>query len=595
MSDTSVRAIRAPEQPIRVTISPRGDVIATVEGNLVRLWSWPSLQPMKTIEGHADAIYRAEFSPDGTMLVTVSRDVTARTWAIDSGAEIARMSLANPAFAAATFSPDGALAATCAWERDDEGQVHGLVWLWDPKSGEVRAKERIGIKPLSSVRFAPDGVHVLVGSWDPYVHVLDLAGREVRRCTMPDNGTYNAVNDIAISPDGHVVAAASKDHTIRVFEIGTGALVATLEGHLGWVEGVVFSPDGQWLSSASADATVRIWRTSDWSAADVLRGHTATVRGGAWTPGGSGLISCSYDGTLREWALDQLRAPVRIVPTGENAAWGLDCSPDGSQIALATHDGELHLYDARSGDKLVAWDAHAPQTCHNAHFSMDGSRIITCSWDKTARVWERATHHLIATLRANAGVYDCDIAPDGSLAALTGNDEVLLFEIGRDAKPTSLAAPGLGGRVAFSADGRMLAARVEGEVVRIWAAPDWSLTRELHDAGQGVESITFSRDGTSIVTGDGTGAVRCIDVATGQVLFVCDTGDRGVNCVRISPDGARIAAGSEHLHIIDARAGERVLEWAPHKELIWDLAWSPDGLTLYTGSADGTFGVLRAP
>ena len=67
------------------------------------------------------------------------------------------------------------------------------------------------------------------------------------------------VNEVVFSPDGQLLASASDDNTIRLWDPATGTSRGTLEGHSDWVRAVVFSPDGQLLASASDDKTVRLW------------------------------------------------------------------------------------------------------------------------------------------------------------------------------------------------------------------------------------------------------------------------------------------------------------------------------------------------
>jgi len=582
VADTTERSLATGDAPIRIALSPRGDVVATVEGSVVQLRSWPSLEPVRTIEGHGDAVYRAEFSPDGTRLITVSRDVTSRTWDVASGREIARMSLANPAFAAATFSPDGATAATCAWERDAAGQVYGLVWLWNAATGEVRCKQRVGVKPLSAIRYTPDGSRLLVGSWGGMVHVLDDNAQEITRLTMPDDGVYNAVNDIAIHPGGDLVAAASKDRTTRLFSLSSGEVVATLRGHGGYVEGVMFSHDGARLATTSVDTSVRLWSTTDWSQTAVLRGAADTLRGAVWSPDDSRLVACSLDKRLLVWRTDRDLNNIVNINTGATGAYSAAFSPDGKSIAVSCYDGFLRMYDARSGELTDSWEAHPGSTCHAASFSADGRRLATASWDKTVRIWRVGSHDNPIILDAGNGMYACALSPDDARAALSGaaleiwdvNSAALLHKIAIEGtEPT---------RVEFSHDGALIASGWTDGQARVHDAAAGELVATLGRTGSRVETVAFTDDDARLITGDTAGVVRLFPARGGEAIIKCDTGGRAVNHVDVF--GNRIAIACDQLWIMDLDHGDLVLGLKPHTDTIWHLSWSHDGRRVATCS-----------
>ena len=124
------------------------------------------------------------------------------------------------------------------------------------------------VEPLSSLRFAPDGAHIVAGS--SRGAILEWALGTDHETTpvelkLQDEGPSSAVTAVDISPDGSLVACGSRDQTVRVWKLDTHELVATLRGHNGSVNAIAFSPDGKRLTTAGQDSVVILWDTSDWS------------------------------------------------------------------------------------------------------------------------------------------------------------------------------------------------------------------------------------------------------------------------------------------------------------------------------------------
>jgi WD40 repeat protein len=111
------------------------------------------------------------------------------------------------------------------------------------------------------------------------------------------------VNAVVFSPDGQLVASASWDSTVRVWETATGQSRRVLEGHSGWVRAVVFSPDGQLVASASEDSTVRVWETATGQSRSVMEGYSDEVGAVVFSPDGQLVASASADSTVRVWEI----------------------------------------------------------------------------------------------------------------------------------------------------------------------------------------------------------------------------------------------------------------------------------------------------
>ena len=94
---------------------------------------------------------------------------------------------------------------------------------------------------------------------------------------------------MTFSPDGKLIASASLDRTVRLWDSATGSCHSTLEGHSDTVTAVTFSPDGKLIASASRDRTVRLWDSATGSCRSTLEGHSDTVTAVAFSSDGEHL------------------------------------------------------------------------------------------------------------------------------------------------------------------------------------------------------------------------------------------------------------------------------------------------------------------
>jgi WD40 repeat protein len=109
--------------------------------------------------------------------------------------------------------------------------------------------------------------------------------------------------EAAFSPDGTLLATASRDGTARIWDATTGEALQILTGHTSTIFDLAFSPDGARLATAGYDAEVRVWDVTSGQELLVLSGHTSGVNTVAFSLDGTQLITASDDGMVRIYVL----------------------------------------------------------------------------------------------------------------------------------------------------------------------------------------------------------------------------------------------------------------------------------------------------
>ncbi len=115
----------------------------------------------------------------------------------------------------------------------------------------------------------------------------------------------SGIYSVAISPDGRTLVNGSYDKTIKIWNIASGQLIRTLQGHSGLVNSVAISPDGRTLVSGGGDKTIKIWNIASGQLIRTLQGHSGLVNSVAISPDGRTLVSGSHDQTIKIWRLSE--------------------------------------------------------------------------------------------------------------------------------------------------------------------------------------------------------------------------------------------------------------------------------------------------
>ena len=278
-----------------------------------------------TLTGHTSWLGAIAFKDHGT-LISGSNDNTLRAWDVTTGTQRWEKDVSNPVYAVALPSHDPFFIAY---------------------GGHNNYNIRM--------RYSDDG---------------DWRGEVV--------GHTRGINSLAFKPNSYLLASASDDTTVRLWDVGDNTNlrhVRTLRGHTDRVFSVAWSPDGRTLASASVDGTVRLWNPNNGINFAVLRGHTSVVISVAWSPDGRILASGSGSGdtTVRLWNPDT-HGTLRVLrgDTGNVTVSSVAFHPDGQTLASWSSADTIHLWDPHTGAHKATLTADYANHVLNLAFSPNG-------------------------------------------------------------------------------------------------------------------------------------------------------------------------------------------------------------------------------
>jgi WD40 repeat protein len=282
---------------------------------------------------------------------------------------------------------------------------------------------------INSLAFSPQGNILASGGDDKIIKLWDLNTQKVLASL---SGHAQAVKSLACSPDGQILATASDDHTIKLWNLNTYQEIFNLCGHSHAVKSVAFSPDGQTLASGSWDKTVKIWDVSTGEEIFTLNGHQLQVSSIAFSPQGELLATASLDRTIRLWQLPTKKLKNRpeytLLASFSGHTWAVlsvAFSPNGKILATGSDDNTIKLWEVNTGQVIATLSGHSWSVVALA-FSADGATLISASWDQTVKLWQVSTAVEIATLSGHVdSVFTIAVDPFTQLIASGSKDKTI--------------------------------------------------------------------------------------------------------------------------------------------------------------------------
>jgi WD40 repeat protein/serine/threonine protein kinase len=465
-----------------------------------------------------------------------------------------------------------------------------------------QVETRLPRSPVHALAFSPNRHRLAcVAEHERVVRIYDAERLELVALLV---GHTAPIDCLAWSPVNRQLATASQDGTVR-FWSAEGIPGPIVKEHGGSPLCLAWSPNGQWLAVGGTDRSVQLWKP-DGTRGPVLEGPGASISALAWSPEGQRLVVGTAQGQVQLLQPDGTRTP--LLEANTHPVLSVSWSADGTLVAAGGHDGARlwkpdgtpgpTFEDAPSGIACLAWSPTTPT-------------LAAACPDGTVRLWNAegqpgpimagpaGSKAITAGVPTSSAVLKLVWSADGESLASAGQDGTVR-QWSADGTPGPVLTAHLSPfrSLAWSLDGKRLVTDFPlRHALRIWELSLSQARGRFLEGSEGtVYAVAWSPDGRSLAAGDAAGVLRLWseDGTPGRV-FRSEAGS--INAVAWSPDSRRLAVGDAnntvHLYRLDDDKDKDKdkpdgVVLTGHTAQVLCVAWSPDGRSLASGGHDWT-------
>ena len=615
--------------PIRsVTFHPDNARLATTgDDGTIRFWKLPT--PPQLLAGHTAPIESLALSPNGQFFVTGGRDNSVRLWNGTSGAAVATGTGHLSPVTASAYRADSTLFAT--------GDSAGQLRFWNGTNSTAVGVLGAHTAPVTDIAWHPAGEHFATTAADGTARLWRFPLTPPRTLTGP----ADAVNAVTVSPDGKLVAVASADQTVRLYDLAAGTALRQLVAQAGAMTALDFSPDGATVAAANADGAIVFRNAADGADQRSVAGHDGPINAVDFRAGGKQIASAGQDGTIRTWSLPATPLPLagHTMPVLAAAS-----TADGKRIATASADNSIRLWSPDGGAATATLAGHE-QPVHSISFRPNGAQAASGDALGLVRFWDVAAANAGLVLGAHDGPVRTLAWHPTNPELLTGSDDgtIKLWKLPLT-EPTLLAGHTEAVQaVCVSRDGKLTVTGGADSQIRVFADGAEDKPTVLEEQPGPVTTLTFGHADSTLLSGSKTGFVKTWKRAAGAAAFqaashfqahggaitglavqpadeegsagplLATTGEDGtlriwnpttevtplesfaqqITSLATSRDGRLLATsgpvnGRPAIVIRDQQTGVRVTTLLGHDGPVRSIQFSADGKKLVSGSADKT-------
>ncbi|MGK7893531.1 MAG: caspase family protein [Xenococcus sp. (in: cyanobacteria)] len=317
----------------------------------------------QTLTGHNGAVLDLEFSPDEQtnnnyyLLASASNDKTVRLWRIYQKASLEDQGIST----IATSTVDATKFAT----GDSQGKIK--IWQFNPNNNSKELITTISAHDMAinHLQYSWDGKVLASASVDNTIKIWDVASNQlITTLQVPPGQPIQelGINSIAFSRDRNFLISGNEDNTLHIWDLTDNSLVSTHQEHSDRIKTITINLKKKIIASAGDDRTIKIWNFKG-ELLQTIEAHNLSINALQFTTDGTMLASASSDNTIKLWQVQSSgkieTEPLQILSGHQNGITSLVFSKNGKLLVSGSGDRTIKLWQTKNGTLLKTLQGHS--------------------------------------------------------------------------------------------------------------------------------------------------------------------------------------------------------------------------------------------
>ncbi len=474
-----------------------------------KILSLPDLTRVSFAQGYAGEVHALIWSPDGTMLLTGSHDGILRLWSPEDGQLLEKFPAHDDAILALDWSADGKWWAT--------GSADNTVKVLFAESAELHVRFQGHQNDVRTVAFSPDGKYLATGSGGDNASsdaTVRLWEPESKRYVIALRGHQFTVNALAWSPDSQTLYSGGYGGNVIAWNINNYTI--RNQWKFPAIKDFAWSPDFTQLAVITGrgldvwDGTLTLWNPTDDSREQLTYNtqNSIPLLAGVWYENYLLAISEDYRQAIGVWDTDQMIFRGEAMPV-DFRAYDFDWSPDSAQIAIATEEHGLRIWNINNNTQTTRLLGHDFERYWGVAWSPDGNYLAS-SLDGI-RIWALSDGSVFDDIKAHE-------TPDFAYYPIWLDNEGLTYFL-NDGTAYGISLQGKNIGVStnntppphlrhISPDSSMLAIAQDDGSIEVWTWDESNQLTTLWGHSSAVKKVRWSPDGQFLASISEDGSVR---------------------------------------------------------------------------------------